>query len=160
MKPERLFQTLSLTQGIYYLLTGIWPLVSPGTFQKVTGPKTDDWLVKTVGVLVAVIGGVLTMAGLRRQSTREIPMLAIGSAAGLAAIDVIYAAKDRISRVYLLDAVLEAVIVGAWAVSAVTAARRTVCGPGGRWSCSAAATASPSSRCAAGPPASPSARCS
>jgi hypothetical protein len=35
-------------------MTGLWPLVSIGTFQQVTGPKTDLWLVKTVGVLIAV----------------------------------------------------------------------------------------------------------
>jgi hypothetical protein len=34
-------------QGIYYLLTGLWPLVSIGTFQMVTGEKTDVWLVHT-----------------------------------------------------------------------------------------------------------------
>jgi hypothetical protein len=151
-------RTLARLQGLYFLATGVWPLVSMRTFEAVTGPKVDRWLVKTVGVLVSVIGGSLVL-GARRPAPPP-TVLAVGSAAGLGAIDVIYAAKGRISRVYLLDAVLEAVIVGAWALSAVTAARRTVYGPSGRWSCSAAATASPSSRSAAGPPASPSARCS
>jgi hypothetical protein len=89
--------------------------VSPGTFQAVTGPKRDYWLVRTVGVLVGVIGGVLALAGLRRQTTREVPALAIGSAAGLAAIDVVYAGQGRISKVYLLDAAVELGLVGAWA---------------------------------------------
>ena len=108
---------LSLGQGIYYLVTGIWPLVSIRTFQWVTGPKYDRWLVKTVGVLVAVIGGVLTMAGLRRQTTREIALLAAGSAAGLTAIDVVYVARKRISPIYLLDAVAEVVLIAGWLVA-------------------------------------------
>jgi len=59
---------------VYFLLTGIWPLLSMRTFEAVTGPKVDRWLVKTVGVLVAVIG----------------------------------------SKIYLADAVIEALLVGLW----------------------------------------------
>ena len=65
------------------------------TFEAVTGPKADRWLVKTVGVLVAVIGVVLTMAGARRHVGPEPAALAAGSAAGLAAIDTIYATRGR-----------------------------------------------------------------
>ncbi len=109
------FSTLALVQGGYYLFTGAWSLLSPGTFQAVTGPKKDYWLVRTVGVLVSVIGSVLVMAGLRKQTTREVPVLAVGSALGLGAIDVVYAGQGRISKVYLLDAVAEAALVFAWA---------------------------------------------
>ena len=49
---------LATGQAVYFLLTGIWPLLSIRTFQMVTGRKTDTWLVKTVGVLVAVLVGV------------------------------------------------------------------------------------------------------
>ncbi len=112
-----LFRYLSLAQGAYYVLTGVWPLVSIGTFQKVTGPKTDLWLVKTVGVVVGVIGGVLVMAGYRRQTAPEIPILAAGSAAGLAGIDIVYVLKKRISRIYLLDALAELVLIAGWALA-------------------------------------------
>lgn len=115
MQGNHYFPTLALVQGGYYLLTALWSLVSPGTFQKVTGPKHDYWLVRTVGVLVGVIGGVLVMAGLRRQTTREVPVLAVGSAAGLAAIDTVYATQGRISKVYLLDALVELGLIVAWA---------------------------------------------
>jgi hypothetical protein len=96
-----------LLQGVYYLLTGIWSFVGIRSFQLVTGPKTDLWLVKTVGVLVTVIGGVLIFAARRPRLVPEIPLLGIGSALGLTAIDVIYVARGRISPVYLLDALLE-----------------------------------------------------
>lgn len=110
-------RNVALGQALYYVVTGVWPLVSIGTFQKVTGPKTDLWLVKTVGVLIAVIGGVLGAAGLRRRVTPEIPLLAVGSAAGLTAIDVVYVAKRRIAPIYLLDAVGEVVLIAAWAIA-------------------------------------------
>jgi hypothetical protein len=74
----------------------------------------DFWLVITVGVLVSAIGSVLISAGLRRKDQIEVPMLAIGSAAGLAGIDIAYVARKRISPVYLLDAMAEAVFVVLW----------------------------------------------
>jgi hypothetical protein len=83
----------------------------------VTGPKTDLWLVKTVGVLVAVIGATLAFGASRRRPGVELEVLAAGSAAGLAGIDTVYAMKRRISRIYLLDAVVEALLVVSWIVA-------------------------------------------
>jgi len=53
---------ISLVQGIYFFVSGIWPIFSMSTFLKVTGPKTDLWLVKTVGMILVTIGAVLTLA--------------------------------------------------------------------------------------------------
>ena len=114
---DRLLVYVSWAQALFYVLTGVWSLVSIRTFQMVTGPKVDTWLVKTVGVLVMVIGAVLGMAGARRQWTPEIPLLAAGSAAGLAGIDVVYVAQKRISPVYLLDALAEVLLIAMWAVA-------------------------------------------
>ncbi len=109
---------LSLFQGIYYLLTGLWPLFSIRTFQRVTGPKIDLWLVKTVGVLVAVIAAVLVLAGFRPAVSLEMLVLGGGSAAALAGIDIYYSSKGTISPIYLVDAVVEITLVAAWAYSA------------------------------------------
>ena len=110
-------------QGVYYFITGVWPLVSIRTFILVTGPKTDHlvtgrendhWLVMTVGVLVAAIGAALLVAAWRKAVTREILVLAILSALGLTAIDVIYVAREVIPPIYLADAVAELLLIGAW----------------------------------------------
>jgi hypothetical protein len=114
---------LALGQGVFYLATGVWPLLSIGTFERVTGPKVDRWLVKTVGVLVAVIGGVLLVAGRRRRVSDEVMLVAAGSAAGLAGIDLVYSGRGRISKVYLLDALGELALVAGWL--RVWRARRT-----------------------------------
>jgi hypothetical protein len=53
---------VALVQGIYFFVTGVWPLISTNTFQMVTGPKTDLWLAKTVGIILATIGAVLIFA--------------------------------------------------------------------------------------------------
>src|SRR5690242_2536630 len=76
-----LLPAVSLAQAFYYVLTGLWGIVSIDTFQKVTGPKVDIWLVKTVSLLVVSVGGVLGMAGYRRNAEPEVPALGISSAA-------------------------------------------------------------------------------
>lgn len=115
---RRYSHILSMLQGLFYVVTGVWPLVSIGTFQRVTGPKTDLWLVKTAGVLISVIGGVMLIAGLRRRVTPEVAILGAGTAAGLTAIDVVYVSRRRISPVYLLDALAELAVITAWVFTA------------------------------------------
>jgi hypothetical protein len=111
---RNLLPKLALAQGLFYLATGVWPLIDIVSFQLVTGPKIDLWLVRTVGVLVSVVGAVLIAASRTRRITPEIVMLAVGSALGLAAIDLRYALAGRISAVYLADAVVEIGLSLAW----------------------------------------------
>jgi hypothetical protein len=67
----------------------------------------DDRLVRMVGLLAAVIEATLLAAARRETQTREIYVLAIGSAFAFAAIDTWYALQGRIAPVYLADAVVE-----------------------------------------------------
>jgi hypothetical protein len=110
------FLIVLVPQGLYYFATGVWPLVHMASFLAVTGPKTDLWLVRTVGMLIAVIGFSLLVAAFRRTVGTEVRTLAMGSAAGLAAIDVIYVTIGVIPPVYLLDAVMEGLLLAGWAM--------------------------------------------
>jgi hypothetical protein len=116
--PMKLSQ-LAFVQGAYFALTGLWGLFHYRSFQAVTGPKVDVWLVKTVSVLVTAIGAALILDR-RRADSPGIVSMAMGSAFGLAGVDVYYAAKGRISKIYLLDALAELLLVGGW-VSALRA---------------------------------------
>jgi hypothetical protein len=115
MPPTDLAVRLARFQAAYYVPTGVLPLVSIRLFEAVTGPKVDRWLVKTVGALVATTGLALEFAGRRRQIAPELAVVAAGNAAALAAVDIVYVAKRRISPIYLLDAVAEIALVGGWA---------------------------------------------
>lgn len=108
---------VALVQGIYFFVTGVWPLLSMKTFLMVTGPKTDLWLVKTVGMILAVIGAVLILAQVNAEINTSIIVLAIGSAISLAIVEVIYVAKRVISPIYLADAVAELILVAWWGLS-------------------------------------------
>ena len=104
-----------LAQGAYYLATGVAPFVSRRAFEAVTGRKREWWLVETVGVLVTAVGtGVLTAAA-RDRVTPEITAIAVGCAGGLAAIDVVYVARGRISPAYLADAAAQVGLLAAHA---------------------------------------------
>jgi len=105
---------VALFQGLYFLVSGVWPIIHIASFLKITGPKIDLWLVKTVGVLLSVIGAVLLCAGVMDQITTSIFYLGIGSAAGLTAIEIIYVSKKVISPIYLLDAVIEIILMIWW----------------------------------------------
>jgi hypothetical protein len=108
-------------QAAYYLGTGVTPFVSRRLFEAVTGPKTDWWLVQTVGGLVCAVGAGLACAVANDRVTPEITGIAVGSASVLAAADVWFVGRGTIARSYLLDAVVEAALV-----TALLRARRSV----------------------------------
>ena len=113
----RWFTWLCLIQGIYYLVTGIWPLIDLNSFEMVTGPKHDHWLVQTVGVLIAVVAVVLLVAAWRRRVSATAAVLAIGSAVALAGVDIVFVSRGIIPPIYLGDAVLEVLLLIGWAIA-------------------------------------------
>jgi hypothetical protein len=108
--------TVALVQGIYFLVTGLWPIISMKTFLLVTGPKTDLWLVKTVGLILAMIGVVLIYAQMTGTVNPPVILLAMGSALGLALVEIIYVTKRVISPIYLADACAEFILIVWWAI--------------------------------------------
>ena len=109
--------------GFFFVVTGLWPVVSLDTFEAVSGPKTDHWLVITVGLLIAIIGAALLLAAVRRSVGPEMFVLGIGAAFALASVDVVFVFKGTIWKVYLLDFVAEALFITLW-VFAAKARRR------------------------------------
>jgi len=108
---------VALVQGIYFIITGVWPIFSMKTFLFITGPKTDLWLVKTVGLILALIGAVLVYAQRTATINSSVIFLAIGSAAALAIVEFIYVIRRVISPVYLGDALAELILIGWWILS-------------------------------------------
>ncbi|MEA2525684.1 MAG: hypothetical protein QOF73_2911 [Thermomicrobiales bacterium] len=118
LEAKDLASLVAAAQAVYYVPTGLWPIFHIRSFEWVTGPKVDRWLVKTVSALVLAIGAGLGLAARRRNVTPELALIGAGSAIGLATVDVVYVARRRISRVYLLDAIGELAICAGWLMSA------------------------------------------
>lgn len=123
MRPERLLVLLAWVQGAYYVATGAWPMLHVDSFQWVTGPKTDVWLVRTVAVLVLAIGATLLLAAWRLRVGPEVVLLAVLGAVGLGVLEVVYVVDGTLRPVYAADAALEFLLAGAWGAAAWRAGR-------------------------------------
>jgi hypothetical protein len=104
-------------QGAYYIASGLWPLLSMRSFERVTGPKVDKWLVQTVGLLAATIGTTLIVGAKSAEIDDAVVTLAVLSAFSFAGIDLVHTLRRRISPIYLGDAVGEACLIAALAAS-------------------------------------------
>jgi hypothetical protein len=92
-----------LAQGIYYFITGLWPLIDIESFLYITGPKTDLWLVKTVSAIFVCIGLVLSLAFFQQSTSLLIIILGVTTALAIVIIDFYYSLNGVISPVYLID---------------------------------------------------------
>jgi hypothetical protein len=120
-------RALAAGQGAWFVATGVWPLLHEASFEAVTGPKRERWLVETVGGLAASVGSTLLRSARRRKSfPAEARLLGASSAAGLAAIERWFAGtRLRIAPVYLGDAAAPLALLAGWGI---TAARRGAAG--------------------------------
>ena len=105
---------LARTHGAANLVFGLWPLVHLRSFEKVFGPKVDRWLVRTVSGLLVVNGLTQLTTSSAHDSVRQARRLGVGTAAVLAAIDLVYVPAGRISKMYLVDAAVELSWILAW----------------------------------------------
>lgn len=113
--------TLLWIQGIYFGVTAIWPLLHMPSFLKVTGPKTDLWLVRVVALLLLAITAAFLLEALSETSPAlPVIVLAISSSGFLMLADIYYVSVGRISRVYLLDALAEGLLLVGWGIALTT----------------------------------------
>lgn len=98
-----------LIQGIYFVVTGVWPLLNMASFITATGPKQDTWLVEMVGLLSASIGLTFIVSTLRRG--RLPVVLGYAVAISFLMMDVIYVATGEMDRIYLIDAAIQAAFI-------------------------------------------------
>jgi hypothetical protein len=118
-------RTVATVQGVYFLLTGLWPLIHVESFQAVTGRKTDNWtgheadhwLLNTVSVLILAIAVPILVAAWRNSFSPAIIVLAIGSALVLTGIDLVYVSRGVTSKIYLADAAAEILLIILWIFS-------------------------------------------
>ncbi|MFP3581485.1 hypothetical protein SB659_18130 [Arthrobacter sp. SIMBA_036] len=105
---------MALPQGCSNLLSGLWPLVHMRSFETVSGPKADKWLVRTASGLLIVISLEQLRAASPEGKGSITKRLGLGTALTLAAIDVVCVAQGRISKVYLIDAAIELLFISGW----------------------------------------------
>ena len=116
-ESSALVRLVGMAQAAYFIIGGVWAVLHRRSFEAVTGPKVDYWLVRTVGSLLTVTGAAIALASRRERIGPDLPLLAIGSAATLATIDGVYTARRRISPIYLLDLLGNVALIAGWVVA-------------------------------------------
>jgi hypothetical protein len=91
----------SRAYAAYLVATGVWPLLHYRSFEAVSGPKSDVWLVKTFGALTAAVGLSLTKD---RHSAELLTLVVSGTIAIADVLDVVCA---DVRPVYLADAAVQ-----------------------------------------------------
>lgn len=97
-------------QGWFYVLTGIWPVLHIKSFEMITGPKIDKWLVKTVGLMITCSGVIFIVF----NDTMAALTLAMLNALTLGIVDIFYVTKKIIPKIYLVDALIEFVFIAVY----------------------------------------------
>lgn len=80
-------------------------------FERITGKKYDRWLVQMVALLAMSIGFSLLAGTRKKRVKRPTLTLSVMSALSFAGIDIVHAARRRISPIYLADAAAELLIL-------------------------------------------------
>jgi hypothetical protein len=95
--------TMIRLHGSYYLLTGLWPLLHLRSFEAVTGPKADRFVLRAASALFTVIGGFMVVEA--RSDPRATARLGALTAAATATVSLRH--WPAIRAVYVVDAVVQ-----------------------------------------------------
>jgi hypothetical protein len=112
-----IYRLLLIIQGFYTFITALWAIIDIDSFMKVTGPKTDIWLVKTVSIVLAGVGLTL-LSHLTERDKPVFPAILLGcfTSAGLAFIDFYYTSSNTIPLVYATDGFIEVAFFIGWMI--------------------------------------------
>jgi hypothetical protein len=103
-----------LIQGVYYLITAVWPLLHLQSFTAVVGPKPDLFQFYTTTLLILVISVTLLLSVGKEKSLSTI-FLALASPIAFIVIEIVWIHSLR--QIFLLDIALEVVILAALTAS-------------------------------------------
>lgn len=106
---------LARAQGLFNVAGGAWPIVWLRSFEWIFGRKRDVYLQKTSGLFFLASGIALLLAEPTEEGMAGARRIGIGAASVYLTIDLVYVPKREIPAAYLLDALMEAGWLYAWA---------------------------------------------
>lgn len=96
-----------LVQAGYYLIAGTWPIVHVRSFEAITGPKPDRFVVESAGMLFAASGMALAAAALMgRDRSSQVLSVTVPTVSAVMA----YRHRPSIRPTYHADAVAQALL--------------------------------------------------
>lgn len=109
-----LIRILIVVHGAYLLIGGLWPLVHMPSFEAVTGPKAEHWLVRSVAGMLVVIAVVLLVQLRKHRVEASAVVVAMGASLTLGVVGIITAAQGVIDPIYICDGTLHLLFVALW----------------------------------------------
>lgn len=105
---------VALAHIAYWTFGAVWPLIDIKSFEKVTGHKREDWLVRSVALLMLSV--VVSLETMREHRRDDVAMRVLGaaSAAALGGVALVGPLVGRISPVYLTDALVDLGLAIGW----------------------------------------------
>jgi hypothetical protein len=101
-------------QGGYYLLGGLWRLLHARSFERVAGPKPDQFQTDVTAALFAAVGAALIAGTVKSAPQGPARVLAISAPIAVAIID--FRHRRQIRRLFRLEAALEIAFAAAAAI--------------------------------------------
>ena len=113
-RPRITLEHVQRAHVAYWLFGALWPLASMRSFERVTGNKRDEWLVRTVALMMLSV--MATLETMRREGGggRARRVLGATSAAALGSVALLGPLVGRISKVYVIDAAVDLALAAAW----------------------------------------------
>jgi hypothetical protein len=92
-------------QGGYYLVGGLWRLLHAHSFERVAGPKPDQFQTDVTAALFTAVGTALIAGTLKSAPRGPVRVLAISAPVAVAIIDLRH--RQQIRRLFRVEAALE-----------------------------------------------------
>ncbi len=105
MKNEQKTDIAIGIQGIYYLITALWPLIHRESFELFIGDKPDLFQFYTTALLILVIALSLLFS-IGKKKGKNIVLLSLGTPLAFMLVELWF--RDTISSYFLVDFVIEA----------------------------------------------------
>ncbi len=114
MEQTRLSRYLILAHGGYLCIGGLWPLIHMDSFEAVTGPKVDEFLVRSIALILLLTAAVLFSQLHGKELELSAVIMGMGISLILGSIAIISAALGYIRAVYFLDGALHVLFGIGW----------------------------------------------
>lgn len=106
-------QLIPLLHGIYLMITALWALLFLNSFVKITGIKTDIWLVKTIAILLLPYSLLFMWKSTHTPKLPVVNVVAVMLCMGLTTINAYYYAEGVLGTFYMIDAWIE-IFLSVW----------------------------------------------
>lgn len=121
MKRDTIITTVGVTHAAFFLIGGLWPLVDMQSFESVTGPRSDHWLVRSLAGMLIIVGAALIWSVQRGHIDHSMRGVAAGSSGMLALVALISGMNGPVDPVSVIGASLHGVLALCWVAIMLTA---------------------------------------